>query len=207
MRRADAGAGQHRDRQLRDHRHVDGDPVALLHAEPAQRVREAAHLLEQLLVGDRAGVARLALPVVGDAVAEAGGDMAIEAVDADVELAADEPLRIRHVPRVELAPRLHPVEPVALFGPEGAKAVLGGGAVEDARIGHDGVRHELLRRRERAVLAQEILDRRLDVLFSRHAPILVPVWRPIRHAPCTHRARGPSSAGGEDSWPPSPRPT
>ena len=124
MRRADAGAGQHRDRQLRDHRHVDGDPVALLHAEPAQRVREAADLLEQLAVGDRARVARLALPVVGDAVAEAGGDMAVEAVDADVELAADEPLRVRRLPRVELAPRLHPVEPVALFGPEGAEALL-----------------------------------------------------------------------------------
>ena len=38
VRRADPGAGEHRDRQLRDHRHVDRDPVALLDAELLERV-------------------------------------------------------------------------------------------------------------------------------------------------------------------------
>ena len=69
VRGADARAGQHRHRGLGDHRQVDVDPVAALHAEALQRVGEALHLVEQLGVGDRAGVARLALPVEGDLVA------------------------------------------------------------------------------------------------------------------------------------------
>ena len=38
VRRADAGAGQHGDGQLGHHAHVDGDAVALFHAE-----RSSAH--------------------------------------------------------------------------------------------------------------------------------------------------------------------
>ena len=80
VRRADAGAGEHRDRRLGDHRQVDVDPVALDDAEALERVGEALHLGVQVGVGDRAGVARLALPVDGDPVAVAGGDVAVEAV-------------------------------------------------------------------------------------------------------------------------------
>ena len=85
VRRADAGAREHRDRQLRDHRHVDVDAVALLDPERLERVGEALHLVEQLGIGDGAGVARLALPVVRDLVALAGGHVAVEAVVAHVE--------------------------------------------------------------------------------------------------------------------------
>jgi hypothetical protein len=35
MHRADARAGEHRDGRLRDHRHVDGDAIAFLHARLA----------------------------------------------------------------------------------------------------------------------------------------------------------------------------
>ena len=69
VRRTDAGARQHRHRQLGDHRHVDGDAVALLHAERLQRVGELLHLGEQVGIRDRARVAGLAFPVVGDLVA------------------------------------------------------------------------------------------------------------------------------------------
>ena len=72
VRRADAGAGQHRDRQLGDHRHVDADAVALGDAEALEDVGEALHLGVQVGVGDGAGVARLALPVVRDLVAPTG---------------------------------------------------------------------------------------------------------------------------------------
>ena len=78
--RPDARAGEHRDGQLGDHRHVDGDPVALLHAEGAEGVGEPADLVEEVRVGEGALVARLALPVVGDLVAEAVGDVAVETV-------------------------------------------------------------------------------------------------------------------------------
>ena len=142
VRRADARAGEHRDGQLRDHRHIDRDPIALLHAERAQRVREAADLVEELAVRDRARVARLPLPVVGDPVAEPVRDVAVEAVDADVQLPAEEPLGVWHVPGVELGPRLHPVEAVALRGPEVAEAILGRGPLVDPRVGGHGVGDE-----------------------------------------------------------------
>ena len=71
VRRADAGAGEHRDRQLGNHRHVDGDPVAAPDAELLQRVGGPVHLEIEIVVGDDLAVARLALPVVGDLVAAA----------------------------------------------------------------------------------------------------------------------------------------
>ena len=49
---ADPGAGQHRDHRLGDHRHVDDDPVALLHAQGAQHPTERRHLRQQLGVGE-----------------------------------------------------------------------------------------------------------------------------------------------------------
>jgi hypothetical protein len=48
MDRADARAGQHRIGRLGDHRHVDGDAVALLDAVLLQHVGEAADMLVQL---------------------------------------------------------------------------------------------------------------------------------------------------------------
>ena len=105
---ADPGAGQQGHRQLGDHRHVDGDPVALLDAEALQRVGEALHLGQQVGVGDRAGVARLALPVERDLVAPARLDVAVEAVAGDVERAADEPLGEGQVPLEDRVPLAGP---------------------------------------------------------------------------------------------------
>ena len=62
VRRADPGTGQHGDRQLGDHRHVDRDAVAGLDAELLQHVGELADFAMQLLIGQHAGVARLAFP-------------------------------------------------------------------------------------------------------------------------------------------------
>jgi hypothetical protein len=47
--------------------------------------------------------------VIGDPVAVAGLDVAVDAVEADVELAAEEPLRVRRLPLVEVGERLEPV--------------------------------------------------------------------------------------------------
>ena len=52
VHRADAGAGEHRDRRLGNHRQVDRDPIAPLHAERLQRIGGAADLLGQLPVGE-----------------------------------------------------------------------------------------------------------------------------------------------------------
>src|SRR6266513_2127651 len=86
-RRADPGAGEHRGRELRDHRHVDRDAVAFLDAKLLQRVGGAGCHIEKVLIGDSSAVAGLPLPVVGDLGASARLDVAIETVLRDVELA------------------------------------------------------------------------------------------------------------------------
>ena len=70
--RADARAGEHRDGELGNHRHVEGDPIALLHTETLEHVREPAHLAVELPVGEHPGVAGLALPDDGSLVAAPG---------------------------------------------------------------------------------------------------------------------------------------
>jgi hypothetical protein len=121
---ADAGDRQHRDDGLGDHRQVDRDAVAGDHAEVDEGVGGALHLGRELGVGEVAGVARLALPVQGHAVAVSREHVAVEAVVRDVEAALGEPAgdgRVRPVedrlegglPRHELAGAVRPeAEPV-----------------------------------------------------------------------------------------------
>ena len=59
--RPDAGAGQHRDRRFRHHRHIEDDTVAGADAEIPQHGGKRAHLREQLRIGDSA-----ADPVTGE---------------------------------------------------------------------------------------------------------------------------------------------
>ncbi|CAM5721014.1 hypothetical protein STENM223S_03407 [Streptomyces tendae] len=126
VRGADAGAGQHRDGGLRDHRHVDGDPVALAHPELQQSVGRLGHLVLELGVGDGAAVARLALEVDRDPVAEPGLHVPVDAVVGDVELAVLEPLGERRVRPVEgLGGLLGPGQPAGLLGPEAEPVSLG----------------------------------------------------------------------------------
>ena len=131
MRRTDAGAGEHRDRELRDHPEVDVDPVTLADPERAQPVREPADLFEQLAVRDGARVAGLPLPVVRDLVPAAGPDVAIQAVDGGVQLPAGEPGHPRCVPDHHRVPRTRPGQLASLLGPEGL--VIGVRAVVDRR--------------------------------------------------------------------------
>ena len=70
VRCSEARAGQHRDRQLRDHRHVDRDAIAGPDAQLLERVGRLADLAQEVGVGQRARVAGLADPVVGDLVAK-----------------------------------------------------------------------------------------------------------------------------------------
>src|SRR5690606_14010810 len=90
--RADARAGQHRHHRVGDHRQVDGDAVALAHAQVAQCVAQLAHALVQLPVGDllHRRVRAVGLEQDRDLVA-ALGQLAVQAVDRDVELAVGEP--------------------------------------------------------------------------------------------------------------------
>ena len=80
MCRAESGAGEHGDRHLGNHRHVDRDAVALGNAERLQCIGGLLYLAQQVVVGDGAAVARLADPVEGHLLTATGGNMAIDAV-------------------------------------------------------------------------------------------------------------------------------
>jgi hypothetical protein len=119
VRRPQPGAGQHRDRQLRDHAHVDPDRGPLLDAELLQAVREANDLRLEVGEGELAPVVdRLAFPVVGDLAAVPRLDVAVDAVEADVELPAEVPLRVRRIPLQELRPGLEPGDALSLPCPQ-----------------------------------------------------------------------------------------
>jgi hypothetical protein len=111
VRRSDPRAGQHRDDDLGNHRQVDPDHVALADAEILERVGEALDVAVQVGVGEIALLALLTAPVVGDPIAPAGLDVAVEAVDRGVEAAVLEPLVEGRVGVVQaLARRPVPVE-------------------------------------------------------------------------------------------------
>jgi hypothetical protein len=120
---ADAGAGEHRDRGLRDHRHVDGDAVALGHALRAQRVGEAAHPFVQFAVGDGVGNRGVVAFEQQRGLVAAGRQLAVEAVDRHVELAVLEPADAEIVRSVvdvpDLCRKAHPVDALGNPGPEG----------------------------------------------------------------------------------------
>ena len=149
-------AGQHRDRQLGDHRHVDRDPVAGRDAELLEGVGRLADLALEVAEGQRPGVAGLADPVVRDLVAETALDVAVDAVVADVELTADEPLGERQLPFQGRLERLRPVESLArALRPEGLEVALG--LLVEVGLGV-GLGHEGEIRREGPGLGKQILD-------------------------------------------------
>jgi hypothetical protein len=156
VRRADAGAGEHRDGRLGDHRHVDRDAVAPGHAQRRQRVGEFADFAVELLVRQRAAVARLALEDDRGLVAVLG-EVPVEAIDAGVDRAAHEPLRVGGVRPVEhLRPGLEPVERLGLLRPEAVRVAARplGEAVALGRV-HVCLRGELRRGRELPRLLQD----------------------------------------------------
>jgi hypothetical protein len=125
-------------------------------AQLLERVGAPPDIGEQLGIGDRPAVARLAFPVVGDLLASTGLDVAVEAVGGDVEPAADEPAGERRLPLQHRLPRRRPVEALGLGSPEGLRVrrrpLVNGGVVDDR------VRGEVGRRREVAMLREQRLD-------------------------------------------------
>src|SRR5439155_2271789 len=83
--------------------------------------------------------------------------VAIQAVLRDVQLAADEPLRVRRLPLEHLRERLPPEQGLRLLRPETLEIALR--ALVDARVLHVRLRRERGRRREAAVLLGEGLER------------------------------------------------
>ena len=134
VRSAEAGAGEHGDRHLRDHRHINGHAVALGDAERLQGVGGLLHLSQQIVVGHGATVARLTDPVEGDLLATASGNVPIDAVLRHVELTVIKPLREWELPLQGLREGRTPGQQFAcLFGPEGNR--IGSSAIVEIGAG------------------------------------------------------------------------
>ena len=118
MRRANAGAGQHGNRQLRRHAHVDGDAVSFADAKIPENIGELLHLLPELLVGIGANFAGLTLPNQRRFVLARRPDVAIKTVVGEIHLSADEPLGPGRFPLQDLVPFPEPVQFLGGAGPE-----------------------------------------------------------------------------------------
>ena len=159
---ADACAGQHRHSGLGDHREVDVDPIPTLHSELLQGVGESLHLVEEVGVREHPRIARLALPIERHLVAASSFDMAVEAVVADVELTADEPLGERQLPFANGVPFGGPRQQVGGLACPETLVVLGGVVVQPG-VSHQCVALEVGRGRELAVLQHQVVDGVVDV--------------------------------------------
>ena len=132
VNRADAGAAEHDDGQLEDHRHVDADTVSLAHAQALEHVGKLADLAVQFAVGQAGGlVLRLALPEQRGLVFGGRAEEAVEAVHRHVQLAILEPC-VLNDPLLRFPRELHrhgglaePGQLVGLLEPEGFRIVDG----------------------------------------------------------------------------------
>src|SRR5205823_11687248 len=81
-------------------------------------IREAANLAMQLLISERASLARLPFPQNGCLVPAVGGEMSIEAILGKIDFSADEPFRKRRFPFQNFPPRLLPGKLLRFARPE-----------------------------------------------------------------------------------------
>ena len=111
--------------------------------------------------------------------------VAVEAVDAGVDRAADEPLGVRRLPVEHACPtgRDHSSSR-GEAGPERFGIALGFGV--DALVAHDGLRAESGGRRKRAVFAKEIVESRW--LWVGHGAIRI-AYRTLSSESSSQRAR------------------
>ncbi len=138
--RTDPGAGQHRDRDLGHHAHVDGDDVTLAHAERLQRIPELRRLSLEIAVGEPEDLRAipadgLAFPDDRGVVAMSLVDVAVHAVVAEVERPIGEPPGVGAVPLQHRGERLHPAVLPGGLAPEGL-GVVDRTAVPGFVIGH-----------------------------------------------------------------------
>src|SRR5207302_5660506 len=162
-------AGEHGNRQLRHHRHVQRDAVASL--QPAEVAQQSGELVDpdvQFLVGDvldrlvfrfRYEMDRGLVPVLRQ--------MPIDAVVRGIDFSADEPAPERRLAAIEdLVPLPVPVEQFREL-PVVAGELLEGEALEDVLVGKVGLRDELPGRGDVVLLLPVHGDLRLGHLGVR----------------------------------------
>src|SRR5579859_7576176 len=122
----------------------------------------------ELLICERPNFARLAFPNDGGLITARRGEMPVKTVVAEIDLAADEPLRPRQVPLEDFLPRAEPMQLLCDAAPEllgvrfgiGAHLLVLRGTLDQRALA------ELLRRVKATLLVQygfDIGGRRLGV--------------------------------------------
>ncbi len=134
--RADARAGEHGERRLGDHRHVDQHAIAAPHVLRLEDGREPVHLGGKLAVGVAPVLAGLGRDIDQRRLVAARGEMSIDRVVAEIDPPADEPLRERRSRVIEhRAERRLPVDERGFAAPE-CLAVGDRAAMQFAVSGH-----------------------------------------------------------------------
>jgi hypothetical protein len=110
----------------------------------------------QIEIGQRPAIARFAFPDQRRLVAARSAQVAIEAVDARVDRAADEPLRVWRLPVEHRVPTPGPFQLRGKSRPERFRIAFGFGV--QRLVARHGLGAEFRGRRERAVLTEEILE-------------------------------------------------
>ena len=112
------------------------------------------HLAREVPVGEHPPIARLALPDDRRLVAARARQVPVEAVGRYVELAVDEPARVRRLPIEHLAPGGHPFERAGLLLPEPGRS-----RVPRCRgLGCGGTSGECWRRRKASLFGEESFE-------------------------------------------------
>lgn len=91
VRHAQAGAGLHGHHRLDGHRHIDDGAVALFIAQRLQPIGEAAHAGQQFAIADLLDLAIVGLEDDGGLLGIAVGQVHVQAIGRDIELAVAEP--------------------------------------------------------------------------------------------------------------------
>jgi len=176
---AQAGAGQHGDRQFRDHGHVQRHPVACL--EPREIAQQGGELVDpdvKLPVRDRVVflVLRFGHPDEGGLV-RLGFQVAVDAVVAGVQLTADEPFPERRGGGVQRGvPRLVPGQQIGI-GPEALRELVLAELLDNGWVGRVGLLDELGRRLIIALFAPV----HRDVCFGGFVRLIVRVMELVSH--------------------------
>src|SRR5215831_3919365 len=118
MHRTDPGTGQHRNRSLWNVREIDDDAIAFFDVVPFQHIRETADFAMQLLISERAFVARFAFPNYCRLVSVRTGKVPVQTIFGNVQFAADEPFRERRIPFEHFSPRRAPDQLLRFACPE-----------------------------------------------------------------------------------------
>src|SRR6185436_540945 len=115
---ANAGAGEHRDRELRNQGHVKRDTISALNVRVLEYVCKLANFGVQLLISEGACLAGFTFPDQCGFVPAPRAQVSIETVVRNVDLAAGKPLRVRWIPLQNRVPRLEPVKLLSHSRPE-----------------------------------------------------------------------------------------